>query len=366
MGQVPLLYAAVFVGSFILCWGLTPLVVRLAIRRNILDMPAAHKLQASPVPYLGGVAIVTAFSIALLAGAVWYRPVAGLTTFAVVVGLGLMLGVMGLVDDLRGLSPWLRLGVETVAGATVWMMGAGITLLGPEWLNGLVTVLWVVGVINAFNLLDNMDGLSAGVSFIAAMVFFIIAAFGGQFLVASLAVALAGCALGFLRHNFFPAKIYMGDAGSLFLGFMLAFIGVRLRLVNTPPFVALFVPILVLAVPVFDTVLVTINRARHGRSPMVGGRDHASHRLVFMGIPVPVAVALIYGVAVGTGWLAVLLARLDLVSGLLLISLVFTTGTFFMVLLGAVPVYENSRKRDAMLRVVRTDEQQHQREEIVL
>jgi UDP-GlcNAc:undecaprenyl-phosphate GlcNAc-1-phosphate transferase len=360
-------YAAVFIGSFLLCWLLTPLMLRLALRRNILDLPVDRKAHSSPVPYLGGVAIVAAFSIALLGGALWYRPVAGLTTLATAVGVGLVLSVMGLVDDLSGLSPWLRLALEVAAGVTVWLVGAGVTLLGPGWLNAIVTVFWVVGITNAFNLLDNMDGLSAGVAFVAAAAFFFIAALGGQFLVAALAVAVGGCALGFLRHNFYPARIYMGDAGSLFLGFMLAFIGVRLRLVSTPPFVALFVPILVLAVPIFDTALVTVNRLRHGRSPMAGGRDHTSHRLVFVGVPVPVAVTLIYGVAVGLGWLAVLLARLDVVSGLLLVGFVSASGAFMMGLLNAVPVYENSRQRDVMIRVVRTDDSQlrQQREEIV-
>jgi UDP-GlcNAc:undecaprenyl-phosphate GlcNAc-1-phosphate transferase len=173
---------------------------------------------------------------------------------------------------------------------------------------------------------------------------------------AAQAAGTAGCAAGFLRHNFHPARIYMGDAGSLFLGYLLAVIGLKITLLGTPPVVAAFVPVLVLGVPILDTTLVSWQRLRHGRSPLQGGRDHTSHRLVWVGIPVPVAVCLMYAAGICLGWLAVLLARLDTVSGLLLVGLVFAVGTFLLGLLAAVPVYENSRQRRTMLRVVREHE----------
>ncbi len=264
---------------------------------------------------------------------------------------------MGLVDDLKGgLSPYLRLAVEIGAGVAVHVTGSGADVGGPPGLSLALTVLWVVGITNAFNLLDNMDGLSAGVAALASTAFCLIAALNGQFMVAALAAGVAGCATGFLRHNFHPAKIYMGDAGSLFLGYLLAVLGLELQLETTPPLVALFVPLLVLGVPLFDTTLVTVQRLLHGRSPAQGGRDHASHRLVWVGIPVPVAVCLLYAAGVALGWLALLLARLDTVSGLLLVGFVLTVGTFLMGLLSAVPVYENSRQRQVMLRVVRDHE----------
>jgi UDP-GlcNAc:undecaprenyl-phosphate GlcNAc-1-phosphate transferase len=231
-----------------------------------------------------------------------------------------------------------------------------VTFPGPEWTDFLVTVLWVVGVTNAFNLLDNMDGLSAGVATIAGLAFCLVAGLNGQFLVAALSAAVAGCASGFLRHNFHPAKIYMGDAGSLFLGFLLAFLAIRLKLVDAPKSVALFVPVLILGVALFDTTLVTFNRIRHHRSPMQGGRDHASHRLVWVGIPVPVSVGLIYALAASLGFLGLLLSRLDETSGLMLVGFVLTVGLGAFVLLSAVPVYETSRKRQRMLRVVEVHE----------
>ena len=352
----PAEYVAAFVVSSALAWVLTPLMLRVAVHRSILDKPGQRKAQTSPVPYLGGVAIVLAFVVTVLVAATVSAPHGELPQLAAVLGMGLLLALAGLVDDLRGLSPFVRLAVEITAGLVVYAADPGVAFPGPRWLDVLVTVVWVVGVTNAFNLLDNMDGLSAGVATIAGLGFCIVAGLNGQFLVAALSAAVAGCASGFLRHNFHPAKIYMGDAGSLFLGFLLAFLAVRLKLTSSPPAVALFVPVVILGVALFDTTLVTFNRIRHHRNPMDGGRDHVSHRLVWVGIPVPISVGLIYGLAASLGFLGILLARLDTVSGMLLVAFVLTLGLGTFVLLSAVPVYETSRRRSTMLRVVREHE----------
>jgi UDP-GlcNAc:undecaprenyl-phosphate GlcNAc-1-phosphate transferase len=350
-------YLAAFAGALAVAWILTPLVLKLAIKRQVLDAPDERKAQTSPVPYLGGIAIVAGFSAMCLAAAAYDRAPSVLLELGTLLGIGLVLAVMGLLDDLRGgISFRIRLVVEVAAGVAVHATGSGTDLPGPVALDVVVTVLWVVGITNAFNLLDNMDGLSAGVASLAAATFCLIAALNGQFLVAALAAGTAGCAAGFLRHNFHPAKIYMGDAGSLFLGFLLAVLGLKLTLTETPAPVALFVPLLVLGVPVFDTTLVTWQRLAHRRSPFQGGRDHASHRLVWVGIPVPIAVCLLYAATVALGWLALILARLDTTSGLLLVGFVLTVGTFLLGLLAAVPVYENSRQRRTMLQVVRQHE----------
>ncbi|MCU1591865.1 MAG: undecaprenyl/decaprenyl-phosphate alpha-N-acetylglucosaminyl 1-phosphate transferase [Frankiales bacterium] len=349
-------YAAAFAVSVSLAWILTPLMLRLAVRREILDVPDERKAQSSPVPYLGGVAIVLAFSATVLVAGSLSARTDGVRSLAWVLGAAVVLALVGLVDDLRGLNPFVRLAMEIAAGLVVYATDPGISFPGPHWLDIVVTVLWVVGVTNAFNLLDNMDGLSAGVATISALTFCVIAGMNGQFLVAALSAAVAGCAAGFLRHNFHPAKIYMGDAGSLFLGFLLAALAVRLKLVNAPQTVALFVPILVLGVALFDTTLVTVNRLHHRRNPMSGGRDHMSHRLVWVGIPVPVSVGLIYGLSVSLGFLAVLLTRLDTTSGLMLVGFVLAVALGTMALLSAVPVYDSSRQRQAMLRVVREHE----------
>jgi UDP-GlcNAc:undecaprenyl-phosphate GlcNAc-1-phosphate transferase len=352
----PAEYAAAFVVSVGLAWALTPLMLKLALRRQILDVPDERKSHVSPVPYLGGVAIVLAFSITVLVAGALSARTAGVISLAWVLGAAVVLAMVGLADDLRGLNPFLRLAFEIAAGVVVYATDPGIAIPGPHWLDIVITVVWVVGVTNAFNLLDNMDGLSAGVATISGVAFCVIAGINGQFLVAALSAAVAGCAAGFLRHNFHPAKIYMGDAGSLFLGFLLAAIAVRLKLVDAPRSVAVFVPVLVLGVALFDTTLVTVNRLHHRLNPMSGGRDHLSHRLVWVGIPVPVSVGIIYGLAASLGFLGVLLARLDRTSGLMLVGFVMTIAVGTMALLSAVPVYDSSRQRQAMLRVVREHE----------
>lgn len=332
-------YALAFGGTLVLALFLTPLALRLAERRKILDHPGDHKGHASPVPYLGGLAIVTALSIAVLVVAVVRPPESGLDELAAVLGMALVLSVVGLLDDLRGLGPVVRLVVEVAAGLGVWAVGAGVQFTGSESLDALVTVVWVVGITNAFNLLDNMDGLSAGVAAIAAGSFFMIAQVEGQFLVAALAAALAGCALGFLRHNFHPARIYMGDAGSLYLGFVLAYLGLKLRF-SAPEDITLLVPVLVLAVPILDTTLVTVSRLRHGRSPFQGGRDHISHRLVRLGLPVRGAVGTIYVAAASLGVIALVVSRADRTSAYLLAGLVAVLSILAGVALGQVPVYD--------------------------
>jgi UDP-GlcNAc:undecaprenyl-phosphate/decaprenyl-phosphate GlcNAc-1-phosphate transferase len=342
-------YAGAFVASLALSWWFTPLALRVALRKEVLDHPGSYKVQASPVPYLGGVAIVAAFSLAVVAAALVVRPIGGVTNLSVILGMAFMLSLMGLIDDLWGLPLWPRLVLEIGAGAVVWAAGLGVQLLGIAPLDAALTIVWVVGVTNAFNLLDNMDGLSAGVAAIAAGSFFILAAINGQFLVAALAISLAGCALGFLRHNFHPARIYMGDAGSLFLGFMIAVIGIQLRF-DAPVTVTFMVPIIVVGVAIFDTTLVVTTRLIHRLNPMRGGRDHVSHRLVFVGIPVPAAVTLVYAAGIALGWLAVVMSRLDdVVTGGLLMGFVVAFAVMLGVLLARVPVYETSPRRRAMV-----------------
>jgi UDP-GlcNAc:undecaprenyl-phosphate/decaprenyl-phosphate GlcNAc-1-phosphate transferase len=344
-------YAGVFVACLALSYLFTPLALRLALRREIVDHPGGYKAQESPVPYLGGAAIVTAFALVVVAAAVIRPPVRNLDELFIIMGLAVGLAVVGLLDDLYGLNVWFRFGLQAVAGGVLWWAGVTTQLvdLGPVDL--LITVLWIVGITNAFNLLDNMDGLSAGVAGIAALSFFVIAAVNGQFLVATLALALAGCVGGFLRHNFHPARIYMGDAGSLFIGFLLATIAIKLTFPAGPP-VTLFVPLLVLGIALLDTTLVVVTRLLHQRNPLAGGRDHISHRLVFIGVPVPASVGLIYAAAISLGWLALVMVRLEPMAAWLLMGLVLALALFLGVLLGMVPVYETSKRRRVMLQEV--------------
>ncbi len=349
-------YVAVFLASLALSLFLTPLALRTAVRFGALDRPGAIKAQASPVPYLGGAAMVLAFALAVVGASLIRPPNAGLDELFLIVGLAALLALMGLYDDLRNMSPWVRLAAEIAAATAVWATPAGAEIFANDVANLLVTVLWIVGVTNAVNLLDNMDGLSAGVVAIAAFFGFTVAAAGGQFLVATLSIGIAGCALGFLRSNFHPARIYMGDAGALFLGFMLAVLTMKLRFIDSPRVVGFAVPVLLIGVPIFDTSLVTINRLIHGRSPLVGGRDHSSHRLVFVGIPVPIAVVLIYAGAISFGYLALVTSRVDGDTAWILLSWIALVAGVGGGLLSQVPVYETSRRRRVMLQAVESHE----------
>jgi UDP-GlcNAc:undecaprenyl-phosphate GlcNAc-1-phosphate transferase len=321
-------YAAVFGASLLLAFGLTPLVLRVAQRRGILDHPGEHKGHTLPVPYLGGLAMVTALSAAVIAAALVRPPSSGLHQLEAVLGLAVALSLIGLLDDLRGLGPVIRLVAEIAAAAGVWIAGARVELSGNQPVDLVLTVVWVVGITNAFNLLDNMDGLSAGVATIASASFFGMAAVNDQYLVA-----------GFLRHNFHPARIYMGDAGSLYLGFVLAYLGLKLRFESSTD-VTFLVPILALGVPILDTTLVTISRLRRHRSPFQGGQDHLSHRLVRLGLPVPGAVGTIYAAAASLGVLAWVVSRIDRTSAYVLAGLVVALGALAILALLRVRVYE--------------------------
>lgn len=330
-----------FAGSAAISVVLVPLAIRVAVNRGWLDNPGGRKRHQQATPYLGGVAILLAFSTTvLLAMAIW-PPRSNAEELVVILAGAVVLSLFGLWDDLRagGLPVWVRLGAMTGAAGALYAVGVHIQVFDIAAVNLLLTVVWVLGITNAMNLLDNMDGLSAGIAAIAALWFFVIAVATGQFLVAALAAALAGCAVGFLRHNSHPARIYMGDAGSLFLGFMLAAIGIKLRF-PAPENVSAFVPPLVLAVPITDTALVVVSRLRNGRSPFKGGRDHLSHRLVRLGLPVPVAVRSLYVAALLTGWTGLIMHRQDQTTAWMLAGLVVAAMTLVAVLLSRVPAYD--------------------------
>jgi UDP-GlcNAc:undecaprenyl-phosphate GlcNAc-1-phosphate transferase len=262
---------------------------------------------------------------------------------------------MGLVDDLRKLPAVLRLGLEIFAGWLIFALDLGVSFTGSSLLDATVTVIWVVGLVNAFNMSDNMDGLSSGLATIAASSLFAVSAANGQYLVAALSAALAGCAVGFLRSNFFPARIYMGDAGAYFLGFMIAYLGLKVQFLSSPSNNTFLVPILIVSVVIFDTTLVVCTRLYHRISPLQGGKDHTSHRLVKVGLPVPVAVGLIYVAAITVGVIAFVVARIDDTSGWILTGFVGLVMAAFGALLALVPVYGTSRH--TLYQVTRAGEQ---------
>ena len=217
--------------------------------------------------------------------------------------------LVGILDDRTtgGIPPWSKLLGQIVAAAIVLAAGVRFQVFGLFPLDLVLTLVWLVGISNAVNFLDNIDGLSAGATAIAAAFFFILASANGQYLVAIMALAVVGGCLGFLRYNFNPAVIFMGDAGTLFLGFLLAIIGAKLQLGPTGWW-GLVAAVLILILPIFDTTFVTLNRLRTGRGVTQGGKDHTSHLLVRRGLPHRQAVLVLYTVALAGGGAALALA----------------------------------------------------------
>jgi UDP-GlcNAc:undecaprenyl-phosphate GlcNAc-1-phosphate transferase len=260
-----------------------------------MDVPnLARKTQIEPVPYLGGAAIALGITIITFAAVF----VGGNTTdenngqlkdlaFTILVP-ALSLGLMGLVDDLRSLSPWPRLITQTVVGSIVAFIivqgGTVGTPFGTSTLNTAVTIFWIVGICNSINFFDNLDGAASGAVAIAALGVFIIAFDRGQELVSALSIVTAGATIGFLMWNKSPAKIYMGDAGALFLGVIISVATIRLNPGITPTWQSLTIPVMLLAVPLLDTCVAVFSRIARGLSPLTGGKDHLSHRLVRAGL----------------------------------------------------------------------------------
>ena len=345
------LYALTFIGATALSLLLVPTVREYAQRKQITDQPGGHKSHVAPVPYLGGVAMVLAFSAAMFVGVVVRRSSQfdgreirltignlfaqgdGLVReLIVVLGLALIFSAMGLIDDLRGLSPWLRFAVGL--GIAVTLVAYGIRLQSPlpDIADAVISVVWILGITNAFNLLDNIDGLAAGTAAVASATFFLIALFNNQEYSALLAIGLAGAMLGFLRSNFHPASIYMGDAGSLFIGFMMAYLGLKMRTAVTE-IPQLFAPLVVLGVAVLDTTMVVVSRLRRGVSPFTGGQDHLSHRLRRLGLSVRRSVITLLLASVALGGFAVALSDAPATVGYWLLVAIVLSGAMTTVLL---------------------------------
>jgi UDP-GlcNAc:undecaprenyl-phosphate GlcNAc-1-phosphate transferase len=283
----------------------TPLIGAVARRVGFVDHPQPHKIHVKPIPLMGGLAIYISLLVVVLSVDVG-------PSLVEMIGVGAgatLLAIVGLLDDRRGLSPWVRLAAQIVAGVIVAAVGIRVDLFPWPALNILITLFWIVGVTNALNLMDNMDGLAAGVSAVAGLFFLVLASSTGQGLVAALAAAVAGASLGFLYYNVHPAMVFMGDAGSLLLGFTLAVVGIKYAPAELPLGSTWMVPIVVMGLPIFDTTLVTYARWRAHRPIFRGGGDHTSHRLARLGLGATRAVLTLYIVSVALGGLAILLTR---------------------------------------------------------
>ncbi len=295
---------------------LTIPVRALAIRVGMVDLPGPRKVHVAPIPLLGGLAIYAGVVLAILF--VMGGP-ARAQSEGILAGATLVAAV-GILDDRGWLHHQIKLFVAMPVAALI-LLASGIhaqvfsVLLGGrvgDVLDAALTVVWVVGITAAFSILDHMDGLCAGVAAMASIFFAMLAHLNGQALVTPLAAAVLGASTGFLRWNFKPAKIFMGDGGAMFLGFLMATLGLKLRLNHSSPAGAWILPFLILVVPVFDTALVTISRARRGLLPFATpGKDHAAHRLSNLGLGQRGAVLALYLLGAAGGGAALLLSYLS-------------------------------------------------------
>lgn len=320
-----------FLISFIFTIATTPLVRRLAFKIGAIDVPKdARRVHKKPTPRIGGIAMVFGFTVATLCFAEPSRQLGG-----TMCGLAIIF-VMGIIDDCKELDAKLKFVVQIIAALVVIYVGdikidiftnpniftgSSPYLILPKWLSVTVTVLWIVFITNAVNFIDGLDGLAAGVSAIMSVSLIFIAVRAGEYQIAIIGIALMGSCFGFLPFNFNPAKIFMGDTGSTFLGFMLATLSIQ-GVFKSYAVISFAVPLLILGLPLFDASFAMIRRMLSGKNPMTADRGHLHHRLIDMGFSQKQTVFILYAISGVLGISAVLLAESGFLRALLLLSCV--------------------------------------------
>ncbi len=337
-----------FVVALLASFTFTVPVRRLAIRTGMVDRPGPRKVHAKPMPLLGGIAIYAGFVVAVLLGLknVPVEQVIGILCGATLVVL------VGVMDDGGLLHHQVKLFVGMPIAAVLLLVSGIRADFFSNFIPGQIgvaldicfTIVWVVGITAAFSILDHMDGLCAGIAAVAAGFFIIAAAMNGQTMVRTLGAAVLGAALGFLRWNFNPAKIFMGDAGAMLLGFLMATLGLKLRPAGVHFPLSWVEVALILGVPVFDTTLISISRSRRGLLPFTSpGKDHTAHRLSNLGLGHRGAVVALYGLALCSGTLALLVSRIPASTAYVLTFVLVACSLAAILRLESVP-YERQAK----------------------
>lgn len=325
--------------ALILSLALVPLIRSISLRFGVVDVPKDDRWHKRPTPKVGGIAIFIAFAIALLI-TLFIVPSEEIQ-WALLVG-SLLTFLLGVLDDSKQLSPVAKLIGQILAASIVVFWGRNLEFFDLEILNILFTFGWLIGITNAINLLDNMDGLAGGVALIAALMLSLMFWQVGTLDLLVIALALGGGILGFLVYNFPPASIFMGDGGSLFLGFTLASLAIAQVPRASNLLAILGVPTLIFLLPILDTAMVTITRILRGQSPAQGGRDHTSHRLIAFGLSERQTVLVLYGVALISGLMGSFLESIDYNVSLLLIPILLVVLTLLTAYLGRIKVVKSS------------------------
>lgn len=316
-----------FVVAFAFSFAATPIVYRFAFKIGAIDVPRdSRRMHKKPIPRLGGLAIIFGFTVAICCFGHLTRSLGAILAGAAIIA------VMGVVDDCKNLDAKLKFCIQIIAALVVIIGGnIRITVLTnpnifsdnpyvilPDWLSGVTTVLWIVFITNAVNFIDGLDGLAAGVSAIMSVSLVFIAVRVGEYSVATVGLALMGACFGFLPFNFNPAKIFMGDTGSTFLGFMLATLSIQ-GVFKSYAIISFAVPLLILGLPLFDALFAMIRRIYHGQSPMTADRGHLHHRLIDMGFSQKQTVFILYTISGILGITAVILAESGTLRALILL-----------------------------------------------
>jgi UDP-GlcNAc:undecaprenyl-phosphate GlcNAc-1-phosphate transferase len=310
---------------------LTPIVRHMALRVNAVDHPNDRKIHSKVMPRMGGLSIFISFWITVL---LTQKMTLGLWGFF---SGSMLILIIGVLDDVKGVSPKLKLLFQVLAAICAMAAGIKVSFLTNiffgdvvilGWLSYPVTLLWIVGVTNAVNLIDGLDGLAAGISAIAALTIGIIAWMEGMPAMGTLALILAVAIVGFLRYNFYPAKIFMGDTGALFLGYALSILAMT-GLTKTVTVISLFLPVVVLGIPILDTALAIVRRYLSHKPIFSADKDHLHHRLMAMGLSHRNTVLAIYGVSALLGASAVLISVLSTAQGMIVMGAI-TAAVFYL------------------------------------
>ena len=332
--------------SFLTCVVIIPLVIKLAFHQNWVVEPKEDRWHQKPTALMGGAGIFISYSIALF--------ISGFEQINwIIYAASALMFLTGLIDDLIEIKPIIKLVVQVICSFALLYHGFyfGGGLLG--WAGIPLTFIWVIGITNAINLLDNMDGLAAGISAIIAIIAGILGILNGELIIASMAFALAGAALGFLVYNFKPARIFMGDSGSLFLGFSLSFLSVAIQgnLGSSSSILVLLIPISLMIIPIMDTTLVTVKRIIADRRIDQGGKDHTSHRMVALGLTERNAVLILYLISAVWGLLCILALRVQINNLFVCVLLLAIFSVIFSVFLSNVRVYNETEEKLTSLRL---------------
>lgn len=342
-------YVWAFIIALVITYAITPLIKKLAINIGAMDKPDARKVHHGAIPRLGGLAIYIGYMVSVIYSVDDLSAEMGL-----LVG-SLVLVAVGIWDDVKQIGPKTKLTGQILAAAVVVAFGNQVEFITNPWGHvfylGIfsipLTIFWIVGFTNIVNLIDGLDGLAAGISLISCMAIFTVLWQMGQVDLACIALALAGSACGFLRYNFNPAKIFMGDTGSMLLGYTMATISV-MGAVKTAATISLVVPVIVLGLPILDTTFAIIRRKINGRPVFKPDKGHMHHRLLALGLSQKQAVLLMYAVTALLGYVAILLAKVNILVGIAIVLAILCICVFIATKLGMIAKDEVVAKEKAV------------------